>query len=278
MDGERALVLGGGGLAGIAWQTGVLFGLAEAGVDVTDADLVIGTSAGSSVAAQLGSGLPPGELFERQADAARQTVELAPRGPSLADLLDTMTELAGRHPDPAELRRAVGELALAADTVDEPARRAVIAARLPVHRWPDRAVSVVAVDARTGEPVVFDSGSGVELVDAVAASCAVPGVWPPVTIGGCRYIDGAIRSMANADLAGGYQRVLVVAPIDEPSVHEQLAALPGRSALITPDEQAVAAFGSDVLDPAMRTPAARAGRAQGMREAVRVGELWHPAA
>ncbi|MGH7747483.1 MAG: patatin-like phospholipase family protein, partial [Candidatus Dormibacteria bacterium] len=137
-----------------------------------------------------------------------------------------------------------------------------------------RALSVVAVDARTGAEAVFDAGSGVALVDAVAASCAVPGVWPPVTIGGARYLDGGIRSMTNADLARAYRRVLVVAPMDEPVVHEQLAALPGRAVLVTPDEESLAAFGADVLDPAVRTPAARAGRAQGAREADRVGELW----
>ena len=68
--------------------------------------------------------------------------------------------------------------------------------------------------ADNGEFVAFEKSSGVSLVDAVAASCAVPGVWPPVTINGRRYIDGGMRSAVNADLAAGYERVVVLAPIN----------------------------------------------------------------
>jgi len=93
--------------------------------------------------------------------------------------------------------------ALATDTVTEPERRRVIECRLPSHEWPSRALKTVAVDAGSGEPRVLDSASGVSLVDAVTASTAVPGVWPPATIEGRRYIDGGVRSSANADCALG---------------------------------------------------------------------------
>ncbi|SDI39799.1 NTE family protein [Actinokineospora alba] len=264
-------MLGGGGVAGIAWETGILTGLADAGVDVTDAELTIGTSAGSTVAAQLGSGLPLEELFRRQADPAAHNRELAPTGAGGAEFLDTLARLMAETADPAELRRRVGALALAADTVPEPVRRAVIANRLPSTAWPDRAL-IVAVDAATGEPRIFGPDSGVDLVDAVAASCAIPCVWPPVTIGDARYVDGGVRSMANVDLAAGCERALVIAPITDDALWEPVEGC--RMEIVTPDEQTLAAFEPDPLDPATRTPAARAGRAQGRRCAGQVAAFW----
>src|ERR1700723_3006889 len=94
-----------------------------------------------------------------------------------------------------------GGLALRVETVPEAKRRAVIAGRLPQHSWPSRRLAVVAVEANTGDVRVFDKDSGADLVDGGTASCAIPGIWPPVTIGGSRYIDGGARSVVNADLA-----------------------------------------------------------------------------
>ncbi|WP_459739099.1 patatin-like phospholipase family protein [Streptomyces sp. E-15] len=267
-----ALVLGGGGVGGIAWLTGLLAGLADAGRDVTGAGLLVGTSAGSTVAAQLGSGLNLAELYARQADPARQTAEIVPE----TDLEEAVARIGDAVRSAAsvpEARRAVGRAALAARTVAEPERRAVIASRLPRHEWPERDVRIVAVDADSGEPRVFDRTSGVRLVDAVTASCAVPGVWPPATIGERRYVDGGVRSMANADLAAGADRVLVLVPLGTaepfPSEHpleRTVAELRARGAevvVVAPDEASVAAVGGRALDPATRRPAAEAGRAQG---------------
>ncbi|MEV6619482.1 patatin-like phospholipase family protein [Amycolatopsis sp. NPDC051106] len=268
----QGLVLGGGGVAGVAWTTGLLTGLAERGQDLTGADLFVGTSAGSVVAAQVTSGTPLQELYARQADPARQTPEI----PAEIDFEKFAADFGGAvtgSTSPAEVRRAVGRLALAAETAPEAERRAVIEARLPVHDWPEQRLVIVAVDAETGEPRRFDRASGVSLVDAVAASCAVPGVWPAVTIGGRRYVDGGVRSAENADYATGCTRVTVVAPlgVDAPlpmekpllEVLDDLRAAGAEVALITPDEASVAAFGENPLDPATRTPAAEAGRAQG---------------
>ncbi|MBE1499406.1 NTE family protein [Amycolatopsis lexingtonensis] len=270
--GGQALVLGGGGVAGIAWTTGLLTGLAEHGQDLTGADLIVGTSAGSAVAAQVTSGLPPAELFARQADPALQ----APEIPADIDFEKFAADFGGAvtgTTDPAEIRRAVGRLALAAETVPEADRRAVIEARLPVHEWPAQRLVIVAVDAETGEPRRFDRASGVPLVDAVAASCAVPGVWPAVTIDGRHYVDGGVRSGENADYATGFTRVTVISPMGPdsplpmekplPAVLDELRAAGAEVALITPDEASVAAMGENPLDPSTRTPAAEAGRAQG---------------
>ena len=273
----RALVLGGGGLSGIAWETGILAGLAAGGTDVTTADYVLGTSAGATVTAQIGSGLPVADLFDRQTVPALQSAELAPDLGRVIELMESWENLPLEFPDPAELRRVVGQRALAAATVPEADRRAVIAGRLPQHAWPSRQVAVVAVEAHTGDVRVFDKDSGADLVDAVTASCAIPGIWPPVTIGAGRYIDGGTRSAVNADLAAGYQRVLVLAPMADPSLDEQVAGLKAAGAevqVITPDDESTAASGLNPLDPEVRAPAARAGYAQGERAAAAVSRLW----
>jgi NTE family protein len=145
--------------------------------------------------------------------------------------------------------------------------------------WPDRALTVTAVDAATGEFRTFDRDSGVPLVPAVAASCAVPGVYPPVTIDGRRYVDGGMRSAANADLAAGYERVVVLAPITRgvgpmASVDAQVSGMVARVAVVSPDEAGRRAIGRNVLDPAARRPSAEAGRAQAASVAERVAAAW----
>jgi NTE family protein len=268
----EALVLGGGGVGGIAWMTGLLAGLADAGQDVSGADVIVGTSAGSTVAAQLGSGLSLEELYARQVDPALQAAEIMAEMDLEAFAAQLGAALGGAA-DVPEMRRAVGRLALRAETVPEARRRAVIESRLPSHKWPARTVRIVAVDAESGQQRVFDNDCGVSLVDAVAASCAVPGVWPPVTIDGRRYVDGGVRSVANADLAAGASRVLVIVPMGaaepfpsdvpvERSV-EELRARGARVAVVEPDEASRAAVGPNALDPSTRRPAAEAGRAQG---------------
>src|SRR3984957_1799820 len=204
---DRALVLGGGGVAGIAWMTGLLFGLSEQSVDLRNAELILGTSAGAAVAAQLGCPLSLEELYRRQVDPALQTREITPDPRLLEQLLAAFPTVATPC-DRAELTRKVGQWALRAPTVTEGERRSVIANRLPAHDWPNRLLRVTAVDTENGETRIFDRHSGTSLVDAVAASCAVPGVWPPVTLDDRRYMDGGVRSSDNADLARGYARIV----------------------------------------------------------------------
>jgi NTE family protein len=282
---SRALVLGGGGVTGVAWEIGVLAGLAARGVQLSEADLLVGTSAGSVVGALLAWGGDPAQLYEEQ------LTPVAGAGQAGASTgVDTMRRrdmaIFGwamlRYRDPARARARIGRMALAARTGPEARRREVIAARVPSGEWPARRLLVTAVDAVTGEFAVLTAASGVSLVDAVGASCAVPGVWPPVSMAGRRWIDGGIRSPANADLAAECERVVVLAPISRgvraaSAVAAQAAGLTraGRAvAVVSPDRAAVAAIGRNVLDPARRAPAARAGHAQAGAALDRVGTVW----
>jgi NTE family protein len=273
----KALVLGGGGVAGIAWETGVLLGLAEAGVDLTDADLLVGTSAGSVVAAQVATGQALSDLHARQlaSHTHERTVEF-----DVEAMIARFVELLADRPHPEELRRRIGQWAIDADTVPEDDRLTIIDSRLPVKEWPGRGLSITAVDAATGEVVVFDQASGVGMVEAVAASCAVPGVWPPVTIGDRRYIDGGVRSTINADLAEGHDRVVVLTPFtaglagDVAHECDALRAAGAQVAVVVADERSVAAFGTNPLDPATRAPSVEAGRAQAAAVLDAVAEVW----
>jgi NTE family protein len=178
-------------------------------------------------------------------------------------------------------RAYLGRAALGAKTNPESDSRAAFVRLVPRDSWPERRLLVTAVDAETGEPRFFDRDSGVELRDAVAASCAVPIVWPPITIQGHRYIDGGVRSIANADLASGCDRVIVVAPVTfalrrSGRISAQLASLGHdvRSLVVSPDAEARAAIGRNVLDPAQRAASARAGRRQAAIVAPAVEAVW----
>ncbi|MFG2196401.1 patatin-like phospholipase family protein [Streptomyces sp. NPDC048639] len=274
-----ALVLGGGGLTGVGWEIGMLAGLAVSGVDLSTADAVIGTSAGSIVGAQLTSGrLTLDELYARQ--LADPTGEIAARMGPTTIARYALSVLRSR--DTAAFGARMGRLALAAKTPAEAERRAVIEQRLVSHDWPDRCLVITAVNAATGEFAAFDRSSGVGMVDAVAASCAVPGVWPPVTIDGNRWIDGGVRSSANVDLAAEHERVVILAPMAQgggpiPSARAQAAKLTAAGArvvLLTPDRAARDAIGRNPLDPARRAPAARAGRARAAGHAEAVAAVW----
>jgi NTE family protein len=279
---KRGLVLAGGGLAGIAWETGILCGIADAAPAVAQAllasDVLLGTSAGSTVAAQLGSGAGLDELFARQVAEESHEIHSGVDVDDIAELFVTAMMTAGATKE-HKLQR-IGAIALAADTVAEPVRRAVIAHRLPSHQWPARVLRMTAIDAVTGELVVLDGDSGVELVDAVAASCAVPGAWPPVTIGDRRFIDGGVGSTVNMSVAGDCDAVVALVPAGEnsPSPFGSGAAVeidefPGETLAVFADETALTAFGRNPLDPACRVPSARAGREQGRREAGRVARF-----
>lgn len=283
---RRALVLAGGGIAGIAWETGILLGIADespaAARLLLESDVLVGTSAGSAVAAQLGSGTALQELFDRQ--VAESSAEIDPGVDVDTITARFLTALAEPYESAgdrtAQQMRRIGAMALVTDTVPAPVRRRVIEQRLPSHDWPDRALRVTSIDVATGELAVFQRDSGVELVDAVAASCAVPGAWPPVSIGGRRYMDGGVASSVNLSVAGDCDIAVVLVPsgADTPAPFgagpaAEVAAFAGPTLAVFADAQSLAAFGPNPLDPGCRIDAARAGREQGRREAPAVARF-----
>jgi NTE family protein len=287
------LVLGGGGSTGNAWLIGVIAGLFDAGLDVTEADLIIGTSAGSTAAAQITSATPTELLAAILAAAPQQRTGpvkpdggRVPSGP-VADHMERTSRIIAAAEDAADMRRRMGAAALdmdaASDGSGQTRWRATVAARLPSQRWPEQAVLITVVDAHTGEPVVFDRHSGVDLVDAVAASTAGG---PAYSIGDHQYIDGGYRSIENADLAAGYGRVLVLSPFGGRSRHprewgthlaaqvDELRAGGSRVETIFPDSNSEHMFGANAMDLSLRPPAARAGYDQGSALAEQLTEFW----
>jgi NTE family protein len=273
---RTALVLGGGGITGIAWELGLLKGLADAGVDLSDADLVIGTSAGSVVGAQVTSGQSLEALYESQLPPGDAEIGAKLSRFTLLRLVPPML-LPGS--EQKKLAR-VGKLSMRAHPPGGQERIEVIRSRIGITDWPDRDLRVTSIEAETGTFVAFDRDSGVDLLHAVAASCAVPLVWPAVTIDGSHYIDGGIRSTANVDLAQGADAVVVIAPLPQAfskatSIKAQLAATgASRTTVVTPDARALADIGRNVLDPAKRADAARTGLRQAADVVDEVRAVW----
>ena len=273
-------MLGAGGHAAIAWEIGLLTGMADIGADLRDADVIVGTSAGSLVGVQITSDLTLEELFQRQVDPDLQTKESPPPVDFTRWRADVMRATEGPGGDTTVVLKRFGALALQTPADAQEARRHMIAARLPSHTWPERGLLIVAVDVESGERRVFDRSSGVDLVDAVTASGAVPGIWPAVALGGRRYMDGGVYSIDNADLARGCDDVLIftlparVPPLCVASLDAAVDMLRrggARVDVVHPDEASQVAFasvGGNLLDPSVREAAARAGREQGRRVAT----------
>ena len=295
----RALVLGGGGPVGIAWESGLVAGLAQAGVDLGQADFTMGTSAGSFVGARLALGadaktfadLIIADRIPGDEDRPRSAATPAGPPPDLAKLMQLMSEAQGGTRNPAEARAEIGAFALAAQTMDEDAFIESFGrsfSSLPADAWPERGFACTAVDAETGAFQLWTKASGVGVVRAVATSCSVPGVYPPVTLRGRRYIDGGMRSSTNADMAAGHDLVVVVAlrlgaaggALGEriaAQFNEEIETLKDGGATvvtITPDDASVAAFGPNLMDFRRRPDAARAGLAQGLGYADDVKRYW----
>jgi NTE family protein len=273
---SRALVLGGGGVTGIAWEIGVLAGLAASGVDLAKANAVIGTSAGAFVGAAVASGYDLETLAVSQSQPQSDEIAVAASQETIAAWFNAFG--AG---DFASVGAAFGDIAKAnPEPVSMHTRRRVVEGRLVTTEWPT-SLKVTAVDADTGVLHIFDHTSGVALIDAVAASGAVPGVWPLVRIDGRSWIDGGMVSSTNARLADGYQRVIVLAPMPAgygsiPGVKDDVAVMQKDASvcLLSPDEESVQAIGPNPYDPDRRGPAAEAGKLQGTRMATTVASVW----
>jgi NTE family protein len=274
--GQRAIVLGGGGITGIAWEVGVLVGLHAAGVDL-NADAVFGTSAGAFVGVALASGHLD-EMYAAQQlpapDEQRATVPTR--------LLAGWAWAVIRGLGSAE-RIGAGFGAVARRSrpkVSQDERRRVVAGRLMVTEWPS-ALRVAVTNAKTGVLEVFDESCGFPLPDVVSASGAVPGISPAVRLGEEDWIDAGMVSSANSRLAESYQQVLVLAPLPKgrgniPSAAKDVQRLQRRASaeLIVPDTGSTEAIGPIIYDPAQRAEVALAGSRQGMLDARRIAAMW----
>lgn len=298
---SKALVLSGGGPVGIAWQTGLAAGLARKGVVLADAQLILGTSAGSAVGAQLALGRDPEDQLARYESAATPAAPAGGTGvPGAAAPADRMAKLMALMADaskeggsPVDTRKAIGRFALDADTIEED-RFVDVFRYLAGESWPEP-FRCTAVDAETGEFRVWDKEAGVELERAVASSCAVPGIFPPITLLGRRYIDGGMRSGASVDLAAGHDRVILVtlmgpermaalAGADDPRMAamraraenemETVREAGGVVEVLSPDDDSAAVMGVNLMDASLGPAAAAAGVAQGENSADAISDFW----
>ena len=284
----KALVLSGGGPVGIAWECGLIAGLAEAGVDLSGADFILGTSAGAFVGARLAMGATPAALAapllsmkapKPLPGASGTRSDPSARPPDLAPLMRMMIEAASGERPAKDVRAEIGAWALAAPTMSEEAFIASLGrslSELPADAWPARGYACTAVDAADGSFRLWTKESAVGLARAVASSCSVPGIYPPITIDARRYIDGGMRSGTNADMAKGHDLVVVVAirvGAAGPAAERARAALEGelrtlreagaRVELVVPDQASMAALAANLMDARRRPAAAAAGYAQG---------------
>ena len=294
---KRALVLAGAGAAGNAWELGFIAGLGAVGIDVTEADLIVGTSAGSTVAAQITSGTRPTDLYasivaEGPHQPAGNTGQRVSDGGRVTNLsatyLEWSNQIIASAENASDMRRRMGAAALERDASDGSGQahwRDVVAARLPSRRWPVQSVMITAVDADTGEPVVFDRHSGIDLIDAVAASTS-NGFAGPYRIGANRYINGGYRRNENADLAFGYGAVLVLSPfggrsrmptewgMDLATQADELRAGGSTVEIVFPDAAAGDVFNVNAMDLSTRPQAARGGYDQGRVLADKLADIW----
>jgi NTE family protein len=286
----RALVLGGGGPVGVAWESGLIAGLAESGIDLSGADFIVGTSAGSVVGAQIAMGRTPAALMEPfigKGELTPPPSQSMSTPPDLSQLVAKLMEsYAGVRPN-EEVCREIGAWALQTSVVSEEAFVASFGHRLagwPEERWPERRFACTAVDAVSGKLVSWDNNSGVPLVRAIASSCAVPGIASPISINGRRYMDGGMRSATNADLTKGYDVVVVVSISSQASpevfrrpLERELQALRdsgSKVGIVTPDTESIEAFGPNLMDIRRCPAAAASGMRQGKAGLDTLLDLW----
>jgi len=280
---RQALVLGGGGVVGVAWETGVVAGLLDAGVDLRAAEAIVGTSAGSMVGTRLAAG--------RDVRVERRGVAIPARegGPDVAAL----QQVFGRWTKAERVDHAflceIGALAASAKTIDEASWIAATGGSVGVDDWPHDRLRLVAVDVEDGRVRAHDRASAAPLDRAIAASCAVPGLCPPISIHGRRYMDGGVRSGTSADLLlpDEPEVVVIVAPLTRAATAigglaerclahevEALERAGARVFNVLPNEADVAAFGPNLMDEGRAQSGREAGVARGRALAKALRGVW----
>jgi NTE family protein len=287
---SRALVLGGGGSVGRAWQTGLAAGFACVGIRLSNADLIVGTSAGAIVGAEIALRKEMNDFLPTPAPASLSHAP-ASRSEGIQQLMAAIGRVAVSADPERELIK-IGEFALSAQV---PTEEAALArpnlAGVAGQPWPPN-FQATTVSTRTGRLHVWNAASEVSLQQALAASSALPGVWPPITIGSDRYMDGGVRSTLNADIANGYNRVVVVScrsltidDVEDPRAASTRALLTELDALresgsrveiIAPDAEFVALTnnGASLLNSFLEPDAFDMGKRRAVEEAARIREVW----
>ncbi len=274
----RTVVLGGGGITGIAWEIGVLTGLLNQGINLAAADMIIGTSAGSFVGAALASGYDMNDYYnsqltnnntEPQISATYEIMQLWQKAFSLGggDVIEigkNFGEIAKKHPPKVSLEERIS----------------VVKSRLVTRDWSPN-LRITAIDAETGNLNYFDNNSGITIEQAVLASGAVPGVWPYVSFLGKDWVDGGMISSANAYLAKDYKKIVIIAPLTQkygsvPNVFDDALELQKKSEvfLVTPDEYSMQAIGKNIYDASRTKICAEVGFEQGVKSAPLIKKIW----
>ncbi|MDD9932651.1 MAG: patatin-like phospholipase family protein [Myxococcales bacterium] len=287
---KRALVLGGGGVVGVAWETGLMLGLADAGRSLRDeVDVIVGTSAGGIVGAQLLSGLlrdprkPTAEGEEGMQEAqkaAAATLDFSKIDPQAMGAVFTIWRAIERTTP--ELAQKIGEIAAAQNRGGEDVYVERMAASSRVGDWPSTQLRICTVHTGTGLRHVFHRDSGIALGRALAATAAVPGLFPSVTIDGGLHMDGQVHSSTNADvlLEDRPEQVWIAMPSNahnarsigrhaQRAVDAEIEALEqagSRVSFKTPSEADATKLGNNLMDPAAAIPAFEVG--------LEAGKAW----
>jgi NTE family protein len=277
---RRTLVLSAGGPGGTAWLLGFIHGALEHGVDLGQADRVIGTSAG----ALAGAALTCGTLDHAVGLYRRSELPVVEYPATLEQFVEAARRVsAGASSRDEEVRRIANLEPLGPRLIPAATMRLVSEAHVPSADWPDTRLEITATDADTGRRVVFDAGSGAALTDALTASCTGAGMAPLVTIDGRRYADGALRSPFNADLAAGSDAVLVLIPVPlgerQPDLDDEVASLgDGAVHVIASDAASLSPIGEDPLSMETVRAALDAGMTQAGAHADELRSFWNPGA
>ena len=285
---RRAISFGGGGLYFVAWQLAYLRGLGEAGVILDGADQLIGTSAGALVATAFAAGRAKA-MHDQMVLLSRFPAVLAALAPSgqLAPSQTRALDLFGNAvtADPATVQR-IGHAALGAATPSTAAMRRNVALTVRVRRWPSASLSITCVDAYTGERCVITSDARVSPAAAMAASSAIPGIFPPQPILDRFCMDGGVSgSGLHLDLVAGAERVLVFSLNQVPEnekdgmtkhagdTSSEIAALRATGTEVIVRSPAPVPL-EDLMSPGAVTDAVAKGQASGIADADEIREFW----
>jgi NTE family protein len=276
-EGTRALILGGGGVTGYAWEIGLLKGLADEDINLPQADLIVGTSAGAIAAAQLAAEIPVETLYAEVFDPPPGSRPPASPEVDLSYLLDTFAIWQDADPS-IDDRIEVGRRALAmVDAVGEDELISFVHRAFHITEWPTRPLKISATDVVDGSSWLFDRSQNVPIDRAIAASIALPLIDAPVTVGDRRYMDGGVSGSTHFDAASGYECVVGITPGGGALAERQIQHLEDaetRVLRITPDTDSAEARGLNPSDQSRRAASAEAGLRQAQKVAPMLRTFW----